>query len=72
MPAKEVVAVDLSPICPSCGEQLRSCHDLWGEYYVCEHCGFATAEDIDLVLAMGRARPWAARFPALRGHSRLS
>ena len=35
--------------CPRCNDLLDVSRDMWGEFYVCEECGFA-AEDDGLVL----------------------
>ena len=32
--------------CPCCNQPLGISWDMWGEYYMCEDCGF-TAEDDD-------------------------
>ncbi len=34
--------------CPRCNDPLDVSRDMWGEFYVCEECGFA-AEDDSLV-----------------------
>lgn len=31
--------------CPRCGDPLDVSRDMWGEFYVCQECGFATEDD---------------------------
>jgi len=31
--------------CPHCNDNLDTSHDMWGEIYLCEECGFATEDD---------------------------
>ena len=42
--------------CPCCGQPLGISWDMWGQYYVCQDCGF-TAEDDD------ELKPHAASQP---------
>lgn len=31
--------------CPRCNDPLDVSQDMWGEFYVCQECGFATEDD---------------------------
>ena len=30
--------------CPRCNEPLSQSHDMWGEFHLCEECGFTEEE----------------------------
>lgn len=46
--------------CPRCSQPLDISWDMWGQFYVCQECGF-TAEDDDDLTVVPEKRP----FPAL-------
>ena len=33
--------------CPRCRQTLTVSRDMWGEFYICEDCGFAEDDDLD-------------------------
>ncbi len=43
--------------CPCCSQPLGMSWDMWGQYYVCQGCGFTAEDDEEL-------KPQAARAPA--------
>ena len=34
------------PHCPRCREPLDVSRDMWGDFYICEGCGFAEEDDL--------------------------
>ncbi len=43
--------------CPRCSQPLGMSWDMWGQYYVCQGCGFTAEDDEEL-------KPQAAQAPA--------
>jgi len=41
--------------CPCCSQPLGISWDMWGQYYVCQGCGF-TAEDDDALRPAGKCQ----------------
>ena len=53
-----------SRCCPSCDEPLGISWDMWGQFYVCQECGFTAEDDNELDLDFKGGSPhiplWAA------------
>jgi len=43
-----------SNLCPNCRRALFVSCDMWGEFFVCDGCGFTAEDDDELVGARGR------------------
>ncbi len=67
---RRYAAMQLTPLsCPGCNRPLSISWDMWGEYYVCEDCGFTAEDDDDLSPAKHMGGKQLAAFLGVRAAS---